>query len=84
MSDSAVAQIDFMDKVAKGEITYFDGERDAPILGYGNVNKLQESFEKDDVAEIAKDFNTIFEKGKMETGYGKRDELAEKNYSLFF
>ena len=84
MSYSAVAQIDFMDKVAKGEITYFDGERDAPILGYGNVNKLQESFEKDDVAEIAKDFNTIFEKGKMETGYGKRDELAEKNYSLFF
>ena len=84
MSDSAVAQIDFMDKVAKGEITYFDGERDAPILGYGNVNKLQESFEKDDVAEIAKDFNTIFEKGKMETGYGKRDELAEKYYSLFF
>jgi len=84
MSDSAVAQIDFMDKVAKGEITYFDGERDAPILGGGNVNKLQESFNKDNVAEIAKDFNKIFEKGKMETEYGKRDELAEKNYSLYF
>ena len=84
MSDSAVSQIDFMDKVAKGEITYFDGERDAPILGGGNVNKLQESFNKDSVAEIAKDFNTIFEKGKMETEYGKRDELAEKNYSLYF
>jgi len=84
MSDSAVAQIDFMDKVAKGEITYFDGERDAPILGGGNVNKLQESFNKDNVAEIAKDFNKLFEKGKMETEYGKRDELAEKNYSLYF
>ena len=84
MSDSAVAQIDFMDKVAKGEITYFDGEREAPILGGGNVNKLQESFNKDNVGEIAKDFNTIFEKGKMETDYGKRDELAEKNYSLYF
>lgn len=86
MSDSTVAQIDFMDKVAKGEITYYNekDKKEVPILGYGNVNKLQESFEKDNVAEIAKDFNTIFEKGKMETGYGKRDELAEKNYSLFF
>ena len=86
MSDSAVAQIDFMDKVAKGDITYYNekDEKEVPILGGGNVDKLQESFKKDDVAEIAKDFNTIFEKGKMETGYGKRDELAEKNYSLFF
>ena len=86
MSDSVVAQIDFMDKVAKGDITYYNekDDKDVPILGYGNVNKLQESFEKDNVGEIAKDFNTIFEKGKMETDYGKRDELAEKNYSLFF
>ena len=59
-------------------------EKQVPILGGGNVDKLQESFKKDDVGEIAKDFNTIFEKGKMETDYGKRDELAEKNYSLFF
>jgi len=73
--DSLQSQLDFMDSVVKGEID---------MLGAGNVEKIQESFKKDDVAEIAKDFNTIFEKGKMKTDYGKRDELAEKNYSMYF
>ena len=86
MEDSISSQIDFMDKVAKGDITYYNekDEKEVPILGGGNVKKIQESFKKDDVSEIAKDFNTIFEKGKMETAYGKRDELAEKNYSMCF
>ena len=74
-ADSIQSQLDFMDGVVKGEID---------MLGGGNVKKIQESFKKDDVSEIAKDFNTIFEKGKMETAYGKRDELAEKNYSMYF
>ena len=74
-ADSIQSQLDFMDGVVKGEIN---------MLGGGNVKKIQESFKKDDVSEIAKDFNTIFEKGKMETAYGKRDELAEKNYSMYF
>ncbi len=84
LTDSMQSQIDFMDNVAKGQITYFDGERDAPILGGGNVKKLQESFKKDNVAEIAKDFNTIFEKGKMETEYGNREDLANKIYEEYF
>jgi len=84
LTDSMQSQIDFMDNVAKGQITYFDGERDAPILGGGNVKKLQESFKKDNVAEIAKDFNTIFEKGKMETDYGNREDLANKIYEEYF
>ena len=84
LTDSMQSQIDFMDNVAKGQITYFDGERDAPILGGGNVKKLQESFKKDNVAEIAKDFNTIFEKGKMETDYGNREDLANKIYKDYF
>jgi hypothetical protein len=84
LTDSMQSQIDFMDNVAKGQITYFDGERDAPILGGQNVKRLQESFKKDNVAEIAKDFNTIFEKGKMETDYGNREDLANKIYEEYF
>ena len=34
---------------------------------------------KTTLAEIAKDFNTIFEKGKMETDYGNREDLANEN-----
>ena len=84
LTDSMQSQIDFMDNVAKGQITYFDGERDAPILGGENVKRLQESFKKDNAAEIAKDFNTIFEKGKMETDYGNREDLANKIYEDYF
>ena len=84
LTDSMQSQIDFMDDVAKGQITYFDGERDAPILGGENVKRLQESFKKDNAAEIAKDFNTIFEKGKMETDYGNREDLANKIYEEYF
>ena len=84
LTDSMQSQIDFMDDVAKGQITYFDGERDAPILGGENVKRLQESFKKDNVAEIAKDFNTIFEKGKLETEYGNREDLANKIYEDYF
>jgi hypothetical protein len=84
LTDSMQSQIDFMDNVSKGQITYFDGERDEPILGGQNVKRLQESFKKDNVAEIAKDFNTIFEKGKMETDYGNRENLANKIYEEYF
>tara|TARA_R100000541_G_scaffold30954_1_gene39914 strand:+ start:279 stop:917 length:639 start_codon:yes stop_codon:yes gene_type:complete len=84
LTDSMQSQIDFMDNVSKGQITYFDGERDAPILGGGNVKKLQESFKKENSSEIAKDFNTIFEKGKMETDYGNRGDLAIKIDEEYF
>ena len=86
LSDSIQSQIDFMDDVTKGNVTYYNeqDEKNVPILGYGNVNKLQESFEKDDVGEIAKDFNTIFEKGKMKTDYGNREDLANEIYKEYF
>ena len=86
LSDSIQSQIDFMDDVTKGNVTYYNeqDEKNVPILGYGNVNKLQESFEKDDVGEIAKDFNTIFEKGKMKTDYGNRQDLANEIYKEYF
>ena len=33
---------------------------------------------------IAKSFNSIFEKGKLETDYGNREDLANKIYEEYF
>jgi len=33
---------------------------------------------------IAKSFNSIFEKGKLETEYGNREDLANKIYEDYF
>ena len=64
--DSMESQIDFMDSYIKGDIKYWneEDEKMVPSLGYGNVDKLKD----------------IFAKGKLETDYGNRKNIAMDIY----
>ena len=81
--DSTESQIDFMDSYTKGDIKYWneEDEKMVPSLGYGNVNKLKDIFANEkDPSKIAESFNSIFEKGELETEYGNRKNIAINIY----
>ena len=75
--DSMEAQIDFMDDVVKGNEEMLGGKERAILKG----ELFSGKFEPD---RIAKSFNSIFEKGKLETDYGNREDLANKIYEEYF
>jgi hypothetical protein len=77
--DSMESQIDFMDSYVKGDIRYWNEEdkRMVPALGYGNVETLQDIFTNEkNPGKIAESFNSIFERGLLETKYGNRIDIA--------
>jgi len=75
--DSMEAQIDYMDDVVKGNEQMLGGKERTILKG----ELFSGKFEPD---RIAKSFNSIFEKGKLETEYGNRDDLANKIYEDYF
>tara|TARA_S200002703_G_scaffold59421_1_gene51543 strand:+ start:124 stop:717 length:594 start_codon:yes stop_codon:yes gene_type:complete len=75
--DSMEAQIDYMDDVVKGNEQMLGGKERAILKG----ELFSGKFEPD---RIAKSFNSIFEKGKLETEYGNREDLANKIYEDYF
>lgn len=75
--DSMESQIDFMDDVVKGNEEMLGGKERAILKG----ELFSGKFEPD---RIAKSFNSIFEKGKLETDYGNRQDLANKIYEEYF
>ena len=68
--DSMESQIDFMDEVVKGTWSPGLGNMDKTIL---KGELFSGKFSPDRIAES---FNTIFEKGKLETDYGNRKDIA--------
>ena len=76
-TDSMESQIDFMDDVVKGNEEMLGGKERAILKG----ELFSGKFEPD---RIAKSFNSIFEKGKLETDYGNREDLANKIYEEYF
>ena len=74
---SMEAQIDYMDDVVKGNEQMLGGKERAILKG----ELFSGKFEPD---RIAKSFNSIFEKGKLETEYGNREDLANKIYEDYF
>jgi hypothetical protein len=77
-TDSMESQIDFMDDVVKGNWAPGLANMDRAIL---KGELFSGKFEPD---RIAKSFNSIFEKGKLETDYGNRQDLANKIYEEYF
>ena len=77
-TDSMESQIDFMDDVVKGNWAPGLANMDRTIL---KGELFSGKFEPD---RIAKSFNSIFEKGKLETDYGNRQDLANKIYEEYF
>jgi len=75
--DSMEAQIDYMDDVVKGNEQMLGGKERAILKG----ELFSGKFEPD---RIAKSFNSIFEKGKLKTEYGNREDLANKIYEDYF
>jgi len=75
--DSMESQIDYMDEVVKGTEDML-GEKERAIL---KGELFSGKFEPD---RIAKSFNSIFEKGKLETDYGNREDLANEIYKEYF
>ena len=75
--DSMESQIDYMDDVVKGNEQMLGGKERAILKG----ELFSGKFEPD---RIAKSFNSIFEKGKLETKYGNRENLANKIYDEYF
>jgi len=75
--DSMESQIDYMDDVVKGNEEML-GEKERAIL---KGELFSGKFEPD---RIAKSFNSIFEKGKLETEYGNRQDLADEIYKEYF
>ena len=75
--DSMESQIDFMDDVVKGNEEMLGGKERAILKG----ELFSGKFEPD---RIAKSFNSIFEKGKLETDYGNREDLANEIYKEYF
>jgi len=75
--DSMEAQIDYMDDVVKGNEQMLGGKERTILKG----ELFSGKFEPD---RIAKSFNSIFEKGKLETEYGNREDLANKIYEDYF
>ena len=68
--DSMESQIDFMDEVVKG--TWEPG-----LANIERGNLKSELFSgKFSPDRIAESFNSIFEKGKLETDYGNRKDVA--------
>ena len=76
--DSMESQIDFMDDVVKGNWAPGLANMDRTIL---KGELFSGKFEPD---RIAKSFNSIFEKGKLETEYGNRQDLANEIYKEYF
>ena len=76
--DSMETQLDFMDEVVKGKWE----------PGLSNMNKSilkGELFSgKAEPERVAESFNSIFEKGELETNYGNRRDLATKIYDKYF
>ena len=68
--DSIESQIDFMDEVVRG--TWEPG---LPNIERG-ILKGELFSGKHDSARIAESFNSLFEKGKLETDYGNRKDVA--------
>ena len=77
-TDSMESQIDFMDDVVKGNWAPGLANMDRTIL---KGELFSGKFEPD---RIAKSFNSIFEKGKLETEYGNRQDLANEIYKEYF
>lgn len=75
--DSMESQIDYMDDVVKGNEQMLGGKERAILKG----ELFSGKFEPD---RIAKSFNSIFEKGKLETDYGNREDLANEIYKEYF
>ena len=77
-NDSMETQLDFMDEVVRGKWEPGLSNDDKTIL---KGELFSGKFEPDRVAES---FNSIFEKGKLETEYGNRKDLATKAYDEYF
>tara|TARA_R110002167_G_scaffold283906_1_gene489099 strand:+ start:177 stop:797 length:621 start_codon:yes stop_codon:yes gene_type:complete len=77
-NDSMETQLDFMDEVVKGKWEPGLSNMDKTIL------KGELFSGKAEPERVAESFNSIFEKGELETDYGNRRDLATKIYGKYF